>query len=227
METIGTTQDGFADILTVSQQLYRPGIGIEEALTMYDKWAAIGNYDQLSAQANYFNAYDQLMAGVLEVFPTRRDVTILDVGSGTGIIGQRLHDEGFRTIDALDPSQEMLRASEGRKVYRNFICSFFTEDPIDAIDNDSYDLLLMCGVCCPGAVPVEAFKEAVRIVKPGGYIVNCMRAEYIHTMAEYKGRWEEFMDSLTKAGKWTLVSEQRYPNHFFQHEGLRHIYQVL
>ncbi|KAL8570212.1 hypothetical protein ACOMHN_029912 [Nucella lapillus] len=228
METLNVNQGKlFSDITSVSQELYRPGISIEEAISLYDKWAAIGNYDQLHAQANYFNAYNQIMSGVLELFPTKRDISILDVGSGTGIIGQKLHDEGFQTIDALDPSQEMLKATESRNVYRRFVCSFFSEDPIDAIENDTYDLLLMCGVCCPGAVPVEAFKEAIRILKPGGYIVNCMRAEYIHTMAEYKGRWEEVTQSLLTAGKWTVVSEQRYPNHFFHHEGLRQIYQVL
>ncbi|XP_076461448.1 malonyl-[acyl-carrier protein] O-methyltransferase-like [Babylonia areolata] len=226
METMKQQGENFNDIATLSQLIYRPGISVEESQALYNKWAALGTFDQLSVQANYVNSYDQVMAAVLELFPTRRDVTILDVGAGTGIVGQRLYDAGFHSLDALDPSSEMLRVTADRKVYRRYVCSFFTQDPVQDIENDTYDLLVMCGVCSPGAIQVEAFKEAIRIVKPGGYIVNCMRAEYLQTMAEYNGRWETHLKQLEKEGKWTLVSEHRYPNHFFHHEGLRLIHRV-
>ncbi|XP_076468266.1 malonyl-[acyl-carrier protein] O-methyltransferase-like isoform X2 [Babylonia areolata] len=219
--------DLFDDVVTLSQVIYRPGISVEESQDLYNKWASLGCYDQLSEEANFTNANDQIMSAVLELFPTRRDISILDVGAGTGIIGQRLHDEGFRCLDALDPSTGMLKLAEKRKVYRRCICSFFTQDPTDGIENDTYDVLLLCGVCSPGAMQVEAFKEAIRIVKPGGYIVNCMRAEYLQTMAEYKDRWVMCLDQLVKEGKWTLVSEQKYPNHIFQLEGLRLIHKVV
>ncbi|XP_076451633.1 malonyl-[acyl-carrier protein] O-methyltransferase-like [Babylonia areolata] len=228
MDTVNNNQDEhFYDMKAFSQMIYRPGITIDESQALYNKWAALGTYDQLHADANYFNSYDQIMAAMLELFPSRRDVSILDVGSGTGIVGQKLYDEGFHTLDALDPSTEMLKVSAERKVYRRYICSFFTQDPIDDIENDTYDVLLMCGVCSPGAIQVEAFKEAIRIVKPGGYIINCMRAEYLQTMAEYNGRWETHLNRLVNEGKWTLVSEHRYPNHFYHHEGMRLIHQVL
>ena len=45
---------------------------------------------QLSMEAKYFNAYDKLMAGVLDLLGNRRDITILDVGAGTGLIGKRV-----------------------------------------------------------------------------------------------------------------------------------------
>ena len=62
---------------------------------------------------------------------------------------------------------------------------------------------------------------------PGGYIVNCMRAEYLDTMPEYRERWDPVVSELVKEGKWTLVSEHRYPNHYFHYDGLRLVYQAL
>jgi len=215
------------DVTSMSQQLYRNDCGQDESQKIYNDLAALDMYEQRMEEAKFFNSHDQLMAAVLELFPTRRDITILDCGSGTGVFGQKLSALGFTTMDGLDPSTEMVKRAVERRVYRRYLCNFFTDRPTPGIDNDTYDLLLMCGVMHPGAIPLQAFTEAVRIVKPGGYIVNCMRAEYIENADEYKGRWNPFMQQLYSEGKLRLVSEHRYPNHYFHHEGLRLVYQVL
>ena len=54
-----------------------------------------------------------------------------------------------------------------------------------------------------------------------------MRAEYLDTMPEYRERWDPVVSELVKEGKWTLVSEHRYPNHYFHYDGLRLVYQAL
>ncbi|KAK7110369.1 methyltransferase-like protein 27 [Littorina saxatilis] len=222
--------DHFSDMTTLSKQLLRPGISREESQALYNQLASLGAYDKLHDYAKYSTAYDKLMAAVLDLFPNhneRKDVAILDVGAGTGKIGQRLRDAGFEHVDALDPSPEMLKIAQNKGVYKRYISSFFTQQPVDCIEEDAYDLLVMCGVCGPGAVPVEAFKEVVRILKPGGYVVNCLRAEYLYTCPEYQGRWEPFMLAMVEKGKMRLVSEHRYPRHFFNYEGLRLVYQIL
>jgi ubiquinone/menaquinone biosynthesis C-methylase UbiE len=43
-------------------------------------------------EAMFFNSHDQLMEAVLELFPMRRDITILDCGSGTGVFGQKVEN---------------------------------------------------------------------------------------------------------------------------------------
>jgi len=225
MQDVSTQR--FTDIVEISARLLRPGISVEESQKLYDQWASTGTYDQLSDKAQYFTSHDKIMAAVLDLCANRRDVNILDVGAGTGLIGKRLHTEGFTNLDAMDPSQEMLKAARKTGVYKNYIHGFFTEEPNPEIENDTYDLILLCGVCGPAAVPVEAFKEACRIVKPGGFIVNCMRAEYLETLPEYQGRWEPYMDFLINNRKLEVVSEQRYPNHYFHYDGLRLIHRVL
>nr|KAG5705137.1 hypothetical protein BaRGS_030854 [Batillaria attramentaria] len=228
-DTNQSAADPWNDIAVVNEKLLRPGISLQESQDLYNMWARMGTYDKLylSAEAKYYTAHDQLMTGVLSIFPHNRDIRVLDVGAGTGLIGERLRDHGFKNVDALDASVEMLKAAERKGVYQRYLQGVFTQDPIDGIDNDTYDLIVMCGVCGPGAVPVEAFEEAVRILKPNGYVVNCMRAEYLETCPEYRGRWQPFVARLEEEGKWRLVSQHKYSNHYFNHDGLLIIHQIF
>ncbi|XP_025096099.1 uncharacterized protein LOC112565068 [Pomacea canaliculata] len=214
------------DIYRVTDDLLRPGISVDESQRMYDQWAKMGTYDALAVESKYYTAHDQIILGILSMYPVRRDIRILDVGAGTGLVGERLRNLGFERVDALDPSAEMLRSAAKKGVYERLIHSFFTNDPIKDVDEDTYDAIVMCGVCGPGAVPVEAFEEAVRIVKPGGHIFVCMRAENLEICSEYNGRWQPFVTRLQQEGKWRLVSECKYPQHYFHFDGLRLIYQV-
>ena len=57
-----------------------------------------------------------------DIFPeANKDIKILDAGAGTGIIGEMLVQRGYRNIDALDISEEMLNLAKQRNVYR-YIC---------------------------------------------------------------------------------------------------------
>ena len=57
--------------------------------------------------------------GSKDIFPeANKDIKILDAGAGTGIIGEMLVQQGYRNIDALDISEEMLNLAKQRNVYR-------------------------------------------------------------------------------------------------------------
>ena len=50
-----------------------------------------------------------------------KNIRILDVAAGTGIVGQVLNQLGFSDVDALDVSEKMLKKAREKNVYRNFI----------------------------------------------------------------------------------------------------------
>ncbi|PVD30521.1 hypothetical protein C0Q70_09788 [Pomacea canaliculata] len=183
------------DIYRVTDDLLRPGISVDESQRMYDQWAKMGTYDALAVESKYYTAHDQIILGILSMYPVRRDIRILDVGAGTGLVGERLRNLGFERVDALDPSAEMLRSAAKKGVYERLIHSFFTNDPIKDVDE-------------------------------GGHIFVCMRAENLEICSEYNGRWQPFVTRLQQEGKWRLVSECKYPQHYFHFDGLRLIYQV-
>lgn len=95
------------------------------------------------------------------------DLRILDVGAGTGLVGNILRDYGYRNIDALDISQRMLDEAKKRNIYKNMFCAALGEKPIPGIENDQYDAVICVGTLTVGHVKPVSLDEIVRIVKKG------------------------------------------------------------
>ncbi|KAK7447321.1 hypothetical protein BaRGS_00040206 [Batillaria attramentaria] len=173
-----------------------------------------------------YGAPKVMQATMKELFPAKRDsIRVLDVGAGTGLCGLVLQEAGFTNVDALDPAQEMLKAAQDKGVYRNILNVFLTGQPID-VPADTYDAIVLVGVIHHGSLPCEAFEEMVRLVKPGGYIVNCMRAAFLTEIPQYAEKWEPLVARLEREGKWKVVKMDRYPNHFLGNEGMRMVFHV-
>ena len=92
---------------------------------------------------------------------------IIDVGCGTGLVGEKLKAKDFIYFDGLDISKDMLSIAKSRG-YRNlFLGSLNKQLPV--LD-DAYDAAMCIGVFTHGHVSSDRFKELCRIVKPGGYV---------------------------------------------------------
>ena len=92
---------------------------------------------------------------------------IIDVGCGTGLVGEKLKAKDFIYFDGLDISKDMLSIAKSRG-YRNlFLGSLNKQLPV--LD-DVYDAAMCIGVFTHGHVSSDRFNELCRIVKPGGYV---------------------------------------------------------
>ena len=92
---------------------------------------------------------------------------IIDVGCGTGLVGEKLKAKDFICFDGLDISKDMLSIAKSRG-YRNlFLGSLNKQLPV--LD-DAYDVAMCIGVFTHGHVSSDGFNELCRIVKPGGYV---------------------------------------------------------
>ena len=92
---------------------------------------------------------------------------IIDVGCGTGLVGEKLKAKDFIYFDGLDISKDMLSIAKSRG-YRNlFLGSLNKKLPV--LD-DAYDAAMCIGVFTHGHVSSDGFNELCRIVKPGGYV---------------------------------------------------------
>ena len=92
---------------------------------------------------------------------------IIDVGCGTGLVGEELKARDFIYFDGLDISKDMLSRAKSRG-YRNlFLGSLNKQLPV--LD-DAYDAAMCIGVFTHGHVSSDRFNELCRIVKPGGYV---------------------------------------------------------
>ena len=88
----------------------------EQQKGVYRNWAE--DYDRELIEDFGYVAPEQAVAVLHQQVPNRF-VPILDMGCGTGLVGKQLVAEGYRVIDGLDLSPEMLDKARALGVYRH------------------------------------------------------------------------------------------------------------
>ena len=96
-----------------------------------------------------------------------RNAEIIDVGCGTGLVGENLKANDFIYFDGIDISEDMLEIAKSRGYRKLMLGSLNNRLPV--LDN-AYDTAMCVGVFTHGHVSSEGFNELCRIVKSGGYI---------------------------------------------------------
>ena len=158
---MSTNQKGlkFYDKLDLSQ---RKNEG--ELITVYQKWAALYDKDN----DDLLGTVSQPTAvQIFQEFVKDKKLKIVDVGCGTGLVGQELKKSGFINFDGIDISQEMIDIAYGRGYKTLFLGNLNASLPFKS---KSYDAALCVGVFTHGHVGSDRLGELARIVKSGGII---------------------------------------------------------
>jgi len=209
-------------------EAFKGGLTKHEVAQYYSQWAENGGYDTHLNPDRYSGP--EQAARHLSIYyndtekPTAR---ILDVAAGTGRLGAELYNLGFRNIEALDPSEGMLKKAKERDVYSNFIQDFIGIDHPVSVDNGAYDGIAVSGGFGEGHIPATALHEMIRIVRPGGIICIAMREEYLDYVEEYKDSLMPLMNNLEMEGKWRLKSKDYVENYAFGMQGVIFQFEVL
>lgn len=133
--------------------------GPESSRRLYRDWAE--TYDTgFVAERGY--VYHREVARVLLAGTIRGPV--LDVGAGTGIVGEALMGSGL-TLDALDISPEMLAVARGRGVYQRVFEADLT-GPLPLKDGH-YGAVVSSGTFTHGHVGPGCLPELMRATAPG------------------------------------------------------------
>nr|KAG5705217.1 hypothetical protein BaRGS_011243 [Batillaria attramentaria] len=202
----------------------KPGLGNERSVEVYDKTSS--KYDEYTGAWDYSGpTYAARTMG--ELFPEQKqrdNFRFLDVAAGTGLVGTEMKKLGFQNLDALDPSKGMLDVARERGIYTTYYQDYIGDDKLD-IKDDAYDSIVMCGGMGVNMVPCSGFREMIRIVRPGGYIVNVTRPENMENN-DYIGRPQPMFENLEKEGHWKLVSQKIVRNYLRGKDGVCIIYQV-
>ena len=133
--------------------------GPDAALKLYRDWAA--TYDSTFAAGMEYN----LPAHVARAFlAAGGQGPVLDVGAGTGLLAQSLHDMGLTDpVDGLDFSTEMLALAAGKSLYRDLIHADVTK-PLPLAR--AYNGITSSGTFTSGHVGPEAFGPMLDIALP-------------------------------------------------------------
>ncbi|GFO12657.1 Williams-Beuren syndrome chromosomal region 27 protein [Plakobranchus ocellatus] len=174
----------------MEKRLYNPELTWEESQSLYDQWARDGSYDKtLGNQPTVYNAPLAFREDMIDLFPDKTAVRVLDVACGTGLLGQALHDLGYTNIDGLDPSVGSIEVARKKGIYTKFYtCKIGGDTPVPIPDN-TYDAVCMSGAFVRGHLPLSALTEIIRIAKPGGYFINCMRQDFLTSVPEYANKY--------------------------------------
>ena len=168
----------------------------------YDQWAP--EYDKdLTEEFEWIGPQVAVELFARHVAPGAR---ILDVGAGTGLVGERLVTAGYRDLQAMDLSPGMLDVARQKNIYGQLWQMTLGEHL--AFATDTFDAVIGVGVFTTGHAPAHAFDELVRITRDGGHIVFSLKTD----LYEQKGFGQHLAD-LEAAGRWSLVerSERYHP----------------
>lgn len=138
----------------------------DETLKLYADWSE--TYDQTMLDGLAYRSPQQI-AKLAAVTEPRRDVRVLDVGCGTGLLADSLRAQGFNQVDGLDYSAPMLAVAqrEGR------IDKAFLRDLNERLEMGAgcYDMLVSTGTFTHGHVGAGCLPELLALLVPGGRLI--------------------------------------------------------
>ena len=148
---------------------------------LYRNWAS--TYDDDFALRNkyvYPKSISSICAGLVD---TTSQLSILDIGCGTGIVGTCL-SELLRTsiIDGVDISPEMLEVAQSKiradanPVYSQLFEADLTK-PISFADA-KYDVAISAGTFTHGHLGPDALINVLSVIRPGGRMVVGINKEH-------------------------------------------------
>lgn len=163
---------------------------------LYDEWAQTYEHDLL---VNLGYTAHKIAAAALADILINRTAGIIDIGCGTGLVGQELAHVGFTTIDGIDISTDMLSHAKDKSVYRNLLTGDMNGRT--TIGDATYDAAICAGSFAPGHLGPESHAEFIRIVKPGSPIVIFMNGVHFHNDG-----YEAHIKALEDLGLWQVIS---------------------
>jgi len=135
----------------------------------YDAWAP--SYDRDVGELGYCSPENVADAVCRQV--DHREALLLDVGAGTGLLGESLYRRGYRNMHGMDASHGMLTQAAHKGVYR-MLSRMVLGRPLGFAPR-AFDGLMAAGVFSSGHVPPESFLELDRLVRPGGKVVFSLK----------------------------------------------------
>ena len=138
----------------------------EDSIKLYKKWAQ--TYDEDFALSSNYQSPKQISV-FFNKYSKNTDTPILDVGAGTGLVGEILNNKREKNLIGIDISQEMLDQAKMKECYSSLVAADITKKI--PFKNNSIGAIVSAGTFTHGHLGPEVFDELLRIIKPGGLFV--------------------------------------------------------
>jgi predicted TPR repeat methyltransferase len=162
----------------------------DKMVDFYRNWA--DDYDhQMLDELGYTSPIT--IARLLDEYLPDKNARIYDIGCGTGLTCVFLHQQGYRALDGIDLSPDMVRVAENRGIYQDVLLGDVNQ-PLAVADN-SYDAAISSGTFTHGHVGPGPLQEIFRILRPGGILACTVHMD----LWQSKG-FETSFESLVATG---------------------------
>lgn len=203
--------EGFVERLTAL------GGGSGDSRDIYEDWAP--NYER-NLQSDYGYVAPAIAADAFAAHCADKETRTLDLGCGTGLVGQELAARGFRRLDGLDISPRMLDQARAKAIYGELIVGDMSK-PLD-LGGRAYGAVIGVGCFGGGHLGPEHLAGMIGCAQPGGLIVFYINGipyetddypSHFETL-EGEGAWRvletatsNYMEKLERPG-WVVVGER-------------------
>jgi len=163
----------------------------KDSIKLYKSWAK--TYDEDFAK--YLNYLSPLkITNYFKKNATINDQPILDVGAGTGLLGELLYKINFKNIIGIDISEEMLKEARLKNCYSSLIRADLTKKI--PMRNESVGAIVSTGTFTHGHIGPETLDELLRIIKPNGLFILSIHSE-LFNKGGFKKKFIEIKNKIT------------------------------
>ncbi|MBB4285941.1 class I SAM-dependent DNA methyltransferase [Roseospira goensis] len=187
----------------VLERAYAVG-GPDAVRDLYRDWAADYDHDTVG-RLGY--VAPRIAVDVFADHLAGREAPIIDVGCGTGLAGVALRTRGFRHVDGLDLSPDMLAEARTKTHAEGPVYDALIEGDLTArlpVDDDAYAGAVSVGTFTHGHVGPAGLGEVLRIVRPGGLVTVTVN-DGVYDAEGY----DAALAALAAAGRATVVDTRR------------------
>lgn len=162
---------------------------------LYDEWSLTYEQDLVG---NLGYTGHLIAANALAGVAPNKAASIIDIGCGTGLVGQELKALGYFRIDGIDISEDMLNVARPKAIYNKLVSGDLMKTTV--IEAGAYQAAVCAGSFAPGHLGPECYPEIIRMVQPGSPIVIFMNGAHF-----VEDGYQAHIDRLAQSGVWTVI----------------------
>ena len=156
-----------------------------------------------------------LMASVLTDWPGEaRNLRVLDLGAGNGIMAEELRRIGVGHVVGLDllPEAALAARRDREEVYDDYVVVNLTALPErdkERLTASRLDCLVTAAALGFGDIPPEAFAEAFNLIATKGWLAMTIKEDFLDPHGDDSG-FARLLRSLIDTGLIEIQAHQRY-----------------
>ncbi|XP_028409602.1 methyltransferase-like protein 27 [Dendronephthya gigantea] len=168
----------------------------------------------------------KLLSQKLKEFGYSNDARIVDLGCGTGLVGEQLSKNGYKNIDGVDITPELLELAKAKGMYGSLKQGIMGSPQCKelGLEENQYDAAICVGVFTLAHVKQEGLDDVVHVIKPGGLACFGIREQALN---DPQSKYQEKMEQLCKDGKWKLVTKHYQSDYLKEDNAWYFVYQLL